>query len=180
MIQKPLHGIGSEQVSLRVVLVAGLPHPRINGRVHKQLEHGLYVGMHCHERSQVATSRVAADGNPRCVDAQRLGVGKNPLGCHDAIVEGGRCRVLGCQAIVNSNHTAVGVACQLSTDVVVGVEVANNPTTAVIINKERCCGCCARAIQPTLHAAGFDVADFVQFNSGGCAHRQITLTGLCR
>ena len=90
-----------------------------------------------HHRRQVGAGRVTRDGNPIRVAAQRGGVLGGPLQRRPAVVHPGRERVFRGEPVVDGYHDRLGADGVCASDRVVGVQIAERETPAVVEDDER-------------------------------------------
>jgi hypothetical protein len=108
-----------------------------------QVEHRVEQGLKDHRRQraiaghegqgggQVATSTVAADGQARGVDVQRLGLRRQPAQRGSGVVQSRREGVFGREAVVHRNDTQASSVGNAPAQAVVAVQVANDPAAAM-------------------------------------------------
>ena len=86
---------------------------------------------------QIATGTVTADGYPRWVSAEFRSVSNGPGKGRDGIVDRGGKRMLGRQAVIDRQHMHVGIPREEAARLVMTVEVAHNPASAVEEHQQR-------------------------------------------
>ena len=86
---------------------------------------------------EVAAGAVAAHRDALGVDAERGRVRAHPAQRREAVVDGGRKAVLRRQPVVHRDDDATGAQRQLPARHVVGVEVADRPAAAVVVDQHR-------------------------------------------
>jgi hypothetical protein len=79
----------------------------------------------------------------------------------DRVGQAGRERVLGRQPVVDGQHRLPAAYAQLSAQLVVTLEVADHPTTAVQVHEHAQPGFVRRPVQTGGHSAGVNVTDLV-------------------
>ena len=90
-----------------------------------------------HHRGEVGTGGVAGDGDPVRVAAQLRGVFADPPQRGPAVDHAGRERMLGGQPVVDGHHDGIGTDGMRAGDRVVGVEITERKTPAVIEDDDR-------------------------------------------
>ena len=90
-----------------------------------------------HHRGEVGAGRVAGDGNPVRVAAQLGGVLADPLQRGPAVVHPGRERMLRGEPVVDGHHDGLGADGVCAGDRIVGVQVAQRETAAVVEDDDR-------------------------------------------
>ena len=128
----------TECVSRR--LVSG---SRMRGRVHRKIGGGIDQQLACelwavaiarrkrNHRGEIAAGAVAADHDPRRIDAELSGVVGYPFGGGDAVVDRSGIFVLGREAIVDGDDDQLALMGHLAADHVVGIDIADHPAAAV-------------------------------------------------
>ena len=82
-------------------------------------------------RGEIAAGAVAADHQPRGVDAELFGVVGDPFRRRDGVVDGGGKFVLGREPVIDRDHDQLAFVGQLAAHHVVGIEIADHPAAAV-------------------------------------------------
>ena len=140
VVHEPVHGRRRQQIALAIGVVAGRVGVHEGGRVDEQLKGGrlgTVTRTQTHRCGQIAASAVTTHGHPSRIDVQAGGVVHHPVKRMQGIVVGGRERVLGGQTVVHRKHGATAGITQLAAQHIVGVDVANHPTTAVVVDQGR-------------------------------------------
>ena len=88
------------------------------------------------DRGEIRASRIAANREAIRVDAKFGSVGMGPARCLDAIAEASWERVLRRQSIVDAQHRLTAAVRERPADVVVAVEVTDDPAAAVEEDEE--------------------------------------------
>jgi hypothetical protein len=113
----------------------------VGRRVDQQLKRDLPVArVACrdgHHRGEVAAGAVAADREPRRIDAERGRMALDPSSGGDAVVDGGWKAMLRPHPVVDRHHRAARAVGELAAQGVVGVEVADDPAPAVKVDERR-------------------------------------------
>ncbi len=89
------------------------------------------------DRGQVAAGAVAAHGHARGLAAELRRVLRSPAEGRRRILHRGGEAMLGRQPVVDREHVHAGVSREEAAGAVVGVEVADHPAAAVVVDEER-------------------------------------------
>ena len=124
--------IGARDVALRA-------HREIHHRVDQQLEPQRRPALvACHQRHdgrQIAARAVAADAEPRWINFQTGRVCGNPDKRCERIIDRGRKPVLRRQPVVDRNHARTTAVGKLPAERIVGIEIADHPAAAVVVDQ---------------------------------------------
>jgi hypothetical protein len=125
------------------VLRAALGH-RVDQQLHRRRRQPSLPHQQAGDRGEVGAGAVAADSDPRRIAAQPAGVGVRPPVGGEGVFGGRREGVLRGQAVVDREDVGAGVGGEEAAGPVVGVEVADHPAAAVVVDEKRR-GCVRRA-----------------------------------
>ena len=145
--------VAGQHVALAVVAVRRRHCAHVGRGVDQQLQLerdglcGIAPGQRDHS-GQVATGAVATHGKTPGVQAQLSRVGLQPAGGRQHVVHRRWEPVLRAHAVVHRHHRALRGIRQITAQTVVGVQVAHDPTTAVVIHQRGGrAGSAGRAVQ---------------------------------
>ena len=135
MIAKPFDDGMRQQDAGLGLAVRGMRHRKIGGRIDQHLsgDRGAVAVARRYRdhRGEIAAGAVAADHQPRRVDAELFGIAGDPFRRRDGVVDGGGKFVLGRQAIIDRDHDQLAFIGELAAHHVVGIEIADHPAAAV-------------------------------------------------
>ena len=128
----------TECVSSRLVSGSrceGMGHRKIRRRIDQHLTRDrrtvAVAGRYRDHCGKIAAGAVAANHEPRCVDAEFLRVGGDPCRRGDGVIDGGRKFMLGRQAIIDGDNDELTFVGQLAAHHIVGIEIADHPAAAM-------------------------------------------------
>ena len=135
VIAKPLDdGVREQDAGLRLA-VRGVRHRKIGGRIDQHLARDrgavAVARRYRDDRGEVAAGAVAADHQPRRVDAELLCVDGDPFRRGDRVIDGGGEFVLGREPVIDGNNDELTFIGQFAAHHVVGIEIADHPAAAV-------------------------------------------------
>ena len=115
--------------------VRGMRHRKVGGRIDQHLARDrgavAVARRYRDHRGEVAAGAVAADHQPRRVDAELLCIVRDPFGRGDGVIDGGGKFVLGREPIIDRDHDQLAFVGQFPAHHVVGIEIADHPAAAV-------------------------------------------------
>jgi hypothetical protein len=135
MVAKPPdHGVGEQDAGLGLAM-RGMLHRKVGGGIDQHLAGdfgpvAVARGKRDHG-CEIAAGTVAADHQPRGVDAELLCVGRNPFGRRNRVVDRGGKFMLGGEAVIDRYHDQLAFVGEFAAHHVVGIEVADHPAAAV-------------------------------------------------
>jgi hypothetical protein len=131
--------LGRQQIAVAVLGVRRMAAPHVGRRIDQQLvrdRQGAAVARRDrYDRREVAAGAVAANREPRRVDAELARLPVHPCRRGDAVVDRSGKAVLGTHPVVDRDDDRTGAVAELAAEDVVGVEVADRPAAAVVVDE---------------------------------------------